>query len=153
MRKDNSYNKSVFEAVTAFFLCRLDNYPGGHINGRKNGNLGLQGSPGRACNFPGVRAWIVPGWLLLFFCARFFVSVRPGIPATFTAGALAAIWNTTTGQRCTGDTYTAATRALYAHFYHYSYIYTIIYYYIIYIYNLPFLRAVTTGGYYFLILI
>lgn len=93
--------------------------------------------PGRACNSPGVR-----GWLLLFFCARFFISIRPGIPATFTDGALAAVWNTTTGQRCTGYTYAAATRALYAHFYYYSIIYTIIYYYIN-IYNWLSLAAVT----------
>lgn len=137
MRKENSYNKSVFAAVTAVFCGRLDNCPAAHINSRKNGNLRLQESRGRACNFPGVR-----GWLLFFFCARFFVSIRPGIPATFTAGSLAAVWNTTTGQRCTVYTYAAATRALYAHFYYYSNIYTIIYYYII-IYNWLSLAAVT----------
>lgn len=35
MREQNSYTKSVFSAVTAFFLCRLVHYPGALAGGRK----------------------------------------------------------------------------------------------------------------------
>lgn len=61
MREQNSINKSVFSAVTAFFLCPV-HYPGALAGGRKTQENELNRSAARlalAGNYPGAR-WIGP---------------------------------------------------------------------------------------------
>lgn len=62
MREQNSINKSVFSAVTAFFLCRLVHYPGALAGGRYTQENELNRSAAGlalAGNYPGAR-WTVP---------------------------------------------------------------------------------------------
>lgn len=62
MREQNSIIKSVFSAVTAFFLCRPVHYPGALAGGRYTQENELNRSAAGlalAGNYPGAR-WTVP---------------------------------------------------------------------------------------------
>lgn len=106
MRKENIYNNSIFAASRAFFLWLWVSYQRTQINGCKRNFLAFGDHPGRASGVLSSRLHLQP-WTL-------------------------ARDTTTTGQRCTADTFCSPiTRALYAHFYYGLYIY---YFLLLYIY-------------------
>lgn len=126
MREQNSINKSVFSAVTAFFLCRPVHYPGALAGGRKTQENELNRSAARlalAGNYPGAR-WIVPAGVPGGACKRL-------APAGWLASGIP-------GGACNRDRHpaprkgvfytiigAATARALYAQIYYYRQTFTI----------------------------
>lgn len=107
MRKENIYNNSIFAAVRPFFLWLVVCNQRTQINGCKRIFLRFRDQPGRASGVLSSRLHLQP-WTI-------------------------ARDTTTTGQRCTADTFCSRSRARYMHKFTMVYIYTIFYYYIIYL--------------------